>query len=152
MRAAVAAASFMSLASLGPGIARATTVTATFTYPSPLLGYASANGTSFPQFSPAAGTLTSITLHATATATWSGGASTDFNDAEYAIFLSGVAFTMGAATVGDGSAPASANRTDTAPAALSSRYPRWCTRAFFRGANGRVNRRAAHRSFESRNR
>ncbi len=105
---------------LGPRIARADAVIKTYTFPSPLLGYTSATGASFNQFDPALGVLLSVTLHATATATWSGGFDTDFNDAEYVIFLSGSAFTMGAATVGNGSAPASANFTDITPTVLSA--------------------------------
>ncbi|HTV44651.1 MAG TPA: PEP-CTERM sorting domain-containing protein [Stellaceae bacterium] len=120
MRAAVAAALIMGVALLGPQIARAAAVTRTYTLPSPLLGYTSANGASFTQFDPALGTLQSITLHATATATWSGGTETDFNDAEYAIFLSGFAFTMDATMVGNGSAAASANFTDAIPTVLSA--------------------------------
>lgn len=119
MRAVVAAALITGIALLEPRIAGAASVTSTYTFPAPLIDYSSTNGTSFPEFDPLLGTLNSITLHATATATWTDGMDTDFNHALYAIFLSGFAFEMGAATIGNGSAPASADFTEAKPAVLS---------------------------------
>jgi hypothetical protein len=120
MRVVDFAAIVSGLIAAVPFSAAADTVTLTYTFPSPLADYASANGASLRQINPALATLNSITLHATATATWSGGADTDLNEAEYVISLSGFTFIMGAARIGDGSAPASANFTETMPTALSA--------------------------------
>lgn len=119
VRTAVAATWILGVGLLAPQIARADSVIVTYTFPSPLLDYASADGASFSQFNPAAGTLNSITLHTTATATWSGGADSDLNEAEYTISLSGFAFIIGAERIGDGSAGAASNFTETKPAVLS---------------------------------
>jgi hypothetical protein len=118
IRAIVALA--VGTALVQPGIARADAITRTFTFPSPLAGYTNASGTPLNQFDSGLGTLDSITVHLTATANWSGGASTDFNDVEYAVFLAGSAFTMGAAKIGDGAAPAFADFNDTTPTVLGA--------------------------------
>ena len=119
VRAAAAAIWIVGVGLLAPQIARADSVILTYTFPPPLLDYTSADGASFSQFNPAAGTLNSITLHTTATATWSGGADSDLNQAEYTISLSGFAFIIRAERIGDGSAAAASNFTETNPAVLS---------------------------------
>lgn len=92
--------------------AMADTLTETFTFPS-FAGYVEMSGTSFPEFNPALGTLNSITLNATATATFSGGGPFDDNLAEYDIILNGVFFFMEAPSVGNGTAGAFSDLTST---------------------------------------
>jgi hypothetical protein len=86
-------------------------ITETYTFPSPLVGYTSEAGSSFSQFNPALGTLNSVTVNATATATFSGGGEADHNEADYHIFLNSnnIAnpFDMFAPTIGNGTADAS---------------------------------------------
>jgi hypothetical protein len=60
-----------------PFSAEADSVIFTYTFPSTLAGYMSANGTSFDQINPSLGILNLITLQATATADWSGGGDTE---------------------------------------------------------------------------
>ena len=111
MKDVLAAAVIAGIAGLTASAAQADMITETFTYPSPLVGYTSEAGSSFSQFNPALGTLNSVTLNATATATFSGGGEADHNEAEYHIFLNSnnIAnpFDMFASTVGNGTADAS---------------------------------------------
>jgi hypothetical protein len=93
--------------------------TYTFNNPSPLLGYINEDGSSLEQMNPAVATLHSISLHATVNATWSGGASTDINEATYTITLGGLHFSMTAEKEGNGSVGALADFTDTIPADLN---------------------------------
>jgi hypothetical protein len=121
MRAIGYAAIIGALIAAGPISAAAETYTFTYTFnnPSPLLAYINEDGSSFEQINPAAATLNSITLHAAANATWSGGAGTDINEATYTITLGGFHFSMTAEKEGNGSAGAFIDFTDTMSADLS---------------------------------
>jgi PEP-CTERM motif len=121
MRAVDLVAIVSGLIAAAPISAAAQTFNFTYTFnnPSPLLGYINEDGSSFDQINPAAATLNSITLHAAANATWSGGAGTDFNEATYTITLGGFHFSMTAEKQGNGGAGAFIDFTDTTPADLS---------------------------------
>ncbi len=121
MRAIDFAAMVIGLIATAPVSAAAETFTFTYTFddPSPLLGYINEDGSPLEQINPAVATLTSITLHAAANATWSGGARTDANEATYTITLGGFHFSMIAEKEGNGSAGALIDFTDSAPADLS---------------------------------
>ena len=121
MRAIDLVAIISGLIAAAPTSAAAATFNFTYTFnnPSPLLGYINQDGSSFDQINPAAATLNSITLHAAANATWSGGAGTDFNEATYTITLGGFHFSMTAEKQGNGSAGAFIDFIDTTPADLS---------------------------------
>lgn len=96
--------------------ARAALIDETYTFPSPLAGFTRAVGTSFAEFNPALGRLSSITVNATATATFSSGFSALPNAAQYQIALNGVLFFMAADQLGNGSADASiSNLIDADP-------------------------------------
>jgi hypothetical protein len=105
-----------------PISAAADTVTFTYMFPSPLLGYINEDGTpaaGVPRIDPNTGdTLNSVTLHAAANVTWSGGASTDINEATYTITVGEFDFTMVAAKEGNGMVGALADIT-VAPADFS---------------------------------
>jgi hypothetical protein len=122
MRAIDLVAIVSGLIAAAPISAAAETFNFTYTFnnPSPLLGYINEDGSSFDQINPAAATLNSITLHAAASATWSGGAGTDFNEATYTITLGGFHFSMSAEKQGNGSAGAFSDFIDTTPADLSN--------------------------------
>ncbi len=90
---------------LATGIAEANTITETYTF-DPLSGYSSESGTSFAEFNPAQGTLNSITLNDTATATFSGGGVSDRNEAEYKISLPGKFLLISADALGNSTATA----------------------------------------------
>jgi hypothetical protein len=95
-----------------PISAAADTVTFTYMFPSPLLNYINEDGSSVPRINSDAGvTLNSVTVHAATNATWSGGASTDINEATYTITLGGFDFTMAAEKEGNGMIGALANMT-----------------------------------------
>ncbi|MGH8402933.1 MAG: hypothetical protein ACRESO_05960, partial [Gammaproteobacteria bacterium] len=111
MRILLAAALIGGAALLGAGTARADTITETFTFAS-LSGYTSENGTPFSQFNSALGTLNSITLNATAEATFSGGGTTDNNMAGYTLTLAGNPFAMVAVAFGNRSGSASITNFD----------------------------------------
>ncbi|MGH9469263.1 MAG: hypothetical protein ACRD1N_02840 [Terriglobia bacterium] len=98
-------ASIIFAMALMPQALRANSITETFTFAT-LSGYSHEAGTSFNQFNSALGTLNSITLNATAIATWSGGGPSDTNQARYTLTLAGNAFVMDALGIGNGSGPA----------------------------------------------
>lgn len=120
MRPIGIAAIVSGLVAAVPISAAADTLTLTYTFPSPLLDYTTEDGSCFVQFNPIFGTLNSVTLRATANATWSGGASSDDNEAGYTIFLSGFNFSMTAVKNGNGRIGASFDQTYSAPADLSA--------------------------------
>ncbi len=121
MRAIDFAAIVTGLIAAAPISATAETFNFTYTFnnPSPLLGYLNEDGSSLEQINPAVATLNSITLHAAANATWSGGAGTDINEATYTITLGGFHFSTIAEKEGNGGAGALIDFTDTTPADLS---------------------------------
>lgn len=101
--------SFVALLLLAPAISRADTITETFTFAT-LSGYSSETGTPFSQFNSALGTLNSITLNATATATFSGGGANDDNLASYTLTLvAGEPRVMNAETFGNRSVSTAIN-------------------------------------------
>jgi len=105
-------------------IASANTITETYTFPS-FTGYVNLQspvaGSSFPEFDPALGTLNSITLNDTATATFSGGGAKDANVADYTITLNFSEFEMVASKTGNGQATTDiSNFTETAPGELAA--------------------------------
>jgi hypothetical protein len=120
MRAIGVAAVVGGLIAAAPVSGAADTLTLTYTFPSPLLDYTTEDGTSFVQFNPMFGTLKSVTLRATANATWSGGASADDNEADYTIFLSAFDFSMTAVKTGNGRVGTSFDQNFSAPADLSA--------------------------------
>ena len=120
MRAIGIAAIVSGLIAAAPISAAADTLTLTYKFPSPLLDYTTEDGSSFFQFNATFGTLNSVTLRATANATWSGGASSDDNEADYTIFLSGFEFSMTAVKNGNGRVGVSFDQDYSAPADLSA--------------------------------
>jgi PEP-CTERM motif len=119
-----ATALIIGVASIAASHARAAVMTETYTFPSPLQGYTRAVGTSFAEFNPALGTLDSITLNDSATATFfslrTGGPSSG-NSAVYQISLNGLLFFMDADQLRDGPAEASiSNLNETDPIDLSA--------------------------------
>jgi hypothetical protein len=114
-------AAAVALAVFGGWSAQATTLTETFTF-DPLDGYGFEAGSPFSAFNPALGTLNSVTYGVTATANFTGGGPSDFNDAEYELTFVGVDSsgtpvltnrTMTAALFGNGETQASLTSTDT---------------------------------------
>ena len=94
---------------------RAQIITQTFTLPT-LAGYSPEDGTSISEFNPALGTLNSIIIDATATATWSGGGASDSNLALYILdIFSGIALTPSftISNMGNGSNTGSLHFTDS---------------------------------------
>ena len=71
-RAILATAAAVGVALAAAASANAATLTETFTFPN-VAGYGSAEGSSFPAFDPALGTLNSVTYDVSGTATFSGG-------------------------------------------------------------------------------
>jgi len=120
MRAIGIAAIVSGLIAAAPNSAAADAFTFTYNFPSPLLDYTTEDGSAFLQFNSSYGTLDSVTLRATANATWSGGASSDENETDYTIFLSGFEFSMTAVKNGDGRVGVSFDQDYSTQAALSA--------------------------------
>lgn len=112
-RAILATAAAVGVALAAAASANAATITETFTLPD-VDGYESAGGSSFAAFDPALGTLNSVTLDVSGTATFSGGGDEDNNAFIYFFDFQGLhegTDGLSNARVGNGSATAS--RTDT---------------------------------------
>jgi PEP-CTERM motif len=107
LKALLAASVLAGIAGFTASAARADMIIETYTFPSPLVGYTLEAGSLFSEFNPALGTLNSVTLNNTATATFSGGGGTDFNEALYQISLDGNTFVMLAFITGNGTADTS---------------------------------------------
>src|SRR5882757_4011926 len=114
-------AAAVAFAFVGAWSAHAATLTETFTF-DPLDGYGFEAGSPFSAFTPALGTLNSVTYDVTATANFTGGGPSDFNDAEYELTFVGVDSsgtpvltnqTMAAVLFGNGASQASLTSTDT---------------------------------------
>jgi hypothetical protein len=91
-----------------PISAAADSMTFTYSFPSPLLGYINEDGSAVPLLdADGGGILNSVTLHGAVNTTWSGGASTDDNSARYVIGVGGVFFGMSAENLGNGTVGAS---------------------------------------------
>ncbi len=114
MRTTLAAALMGGAALLAAGPARADTITQTFTFDT-LSGYTSEDAnSSIDLFNSTLGTLTSITITASATATFSGGETNELNEVLYTLTFSDTEMpTMVAAIRGDGSAETALNVTET---------------------------------------
>jgi hypothetical protein len=82
-------AAAVAFAFVGAWSAQAATLTETFTF-DPLDGYGFETGSAFSAFNPTLGTLDSVTYDVTATANFTGGGPSDFNDAEYELTFVGV--------------------------------------------------------------
>jgi hypothetical protein len=111
----------VAIAVLGGWSAQAATLTETFTF-DPLDGYGFETGSDFSAFDPALGTLNSVTYDVVATANFTGGGPSDFNDAAYELTFVGVDSsetpvltnqTMAAVSFGNGAAQASLTSTDS---------------------------------------
>lgn len=120
MRVIGVAAIVSGMIAAAPISAAADTFTLTYKFQSPLLDYTTEDGSSFVQFNPVFGTLKSVTLRATANATWSGGASADDNEADYTIFLSGFEFSMTAVKNGNGRVGVAFDQDYSMPADVSA--------------------------------
>jgi hypothetical protein len=86
MRGALAATLTVGIAFLGAHGARAAMIIEDFTFPT-ISDSGSASGTAINEFNPALGTLNSVDVTTTATATFTGGGASDPNDAEYFLHL-----------------------------------------------------------------
>ena len=82
-------AAAVAFAFVGAWSAQAATLTETFTF-DPLDGYGFEAGSAFSAFNPTLGTLNSVTYDVTATANFTGGGPSDFNDAGYELTFVGV--------------------------------------------------------------
>ena len=114
-------ATAVAFAFVGALSAQAATLTETFTF-DPLDGYGFEAGSPFSAFNPALGTLNSVTYDVIATANFTGGGPSDFNDAGYELTFVGVDGsgtpvltnqTMAAVSFGNGASQASLTSTDT---------------------------------------
>ncbi len=104
MRTALAAGLIGGAVLLAAGRAGANTITQTFTFPS-LYDYGTEDATSpIDLFNPTLGTLDSVTVNATVTATFSDGSSTFDNVAEYRITVVDSDFIIHASRTGNGTA------------------------------------------------
>ncbi len=114
MRTTLAAALMGGAVLLAASTARADAITQNFTF-STFSGYTSELGTpSIDLFNPALGTLTSITIVATATATFSHGGPNEDNKVQYTLSFSDAGnFTMTALASGNGTAETSIDFTET---------------------------------------
>jgi hypothetical protein len=104
-----------------PSTVRAASITETFSLPA-VSGYVNENGTSFAGFNTALGTLNSVTFELNATATFSGGGSSDLNEANYEFDFTGNTFypeSFNAQQTGNGAAVGTLTLTTNNPITLS---------------------------------
>lgn len=114
-RVMVATALITGMASLGTQAARADVITQHFDFAT-ISGSNSETGPTLNGFNSALGTLTSVVISDSVTATWSGGGSSDFNDASYFVFVGSPILELVAAATGNtsGSDSGSLTLTDSA--------------------------------------
>jgi hypothetical protein len=123
MRSILTAATIFAAFGLGAPLAHADMITETFTFDT-LIGYDNVeNGSSFSAFDPGLGTLNSVTYDVTATADFTGGGSTDDNQALYMYTFMGRGIsseTPVAARPGNGTALASLTSTISNPSDIQA--------------------------------